>query len=248
MKSRFSNKFIVPDLAIDPRKGGYARGREGHEQILRAALNLLVEHGYRAMSMRRVAAACDMKLGNLTYYFATKEDLVRELLDAIISSYEIEFDAIVHEGGSSPEDRLTEICVLILEDIGTKKTTRVFPELWALSNHDQFVLGRVQELYARARVVLNNIIAEINPVLPEDERETLALFISASMEGLTVFAGHDKPFQPQMPWLERIACKSFTHLVSTMKPGDIKGIADGGTLEADTGLMPADSGTIKFRG
>ena len=107
MKSRFSNNFIVPDLAIEPRLGGYARGREGHELILRAALNLLVEHGSRAMSMRRVAAACDMKLGNLTYYFATKEDLVRELLDAIISSYEIEFDAIVHEGGISPENRLT---------------------------------------------------------------------------------------------------------------------------------------------
>ncbi len=223
MKSRFSNKFIVPDLAIEPRKGGYARGREGHEQILRAALNLLVEHGYRAMSMRRVAAACDMKLGNLTYYFATKEDLVRELLDAIISSYEIEFDAIVHEGGISPEDRLTEICVLILEDICTKKTTRVFPELWALSNHDPFVLDRVHELYARARTALNEIIAEINPALPDDERQMLALFISASMEGLTVFAGHAKPFRLQMPQLERIAVKSFVYLVSTMKPGEMYG-------------------------
>lgn len=223
MKSRFSNKFVVPDLAIEPRKGGYARGREGHEQILRAALNLLIEHGYRAMSMRRVAAACDMKLGNLTYYFATKEDLVRELLDAVIGSYEIEFDAIVHEVGVSPEDRLIEICVLILEDITTKKTTHVFPELWALSNHDQFVMERVQELYARARVALNDIIAEINPALAEDERQTLALFISGSMEGLTVFAGHEKPFQPQMPWLERIACKSFIHLIATIKPGEMKG-------------------------
>jgi AcrR family transcriptional regulator len=223
MKTRFSNKFIVPDLAIEPRDGGYARGREGHEQILRAALNLLVEQGYRAMSMRKVAAACDMKLGNLTYYFPTKEDLVRELLDAVISSYEIEFDAIVHEEGVSAEDRLTELCVLILEDICTKKTTRIFPELWALSNHDPFVLERVQELYARARVVLNEVIAELNPALPEDERQTLALFISASMEGLTVFAGHKKPFQLQMPWLERIACKSFLQLVTSLKPGEIKG-------------------------
>lgn len=228
MKTRFSNKFIVPDLAIERRKGGYARGRAGHEQILRAALHLLVEHGYRSMSMRRVAAACDMKLGNLTYYFATKEDLVRELLDAIISSYVLEFDAIVHEVGKSPEDRLIEVCVLIMEDICTKKTTRVFPELWALSNHDPFVLDRVQELYARARAALNEIIAEINPALPDDERQMVALFISASMEGLTVFAGHEKPFQPQMPWLERIARKSFLHLVATMKPGEMKGFTDAG--------------------
>ena len=222
MKSRFSNKFIVPDLAIVQREGGYARGRDGHAQILRAALDLLVEQGYRAMSMRRVAEACGMKLGNLTYYFPTKEDLVRELLDAVISSYEIEFDAIVHETGVSAEDRLAEVCILILEDICTKKTTRIFPELWALSNHDAFVLERVQEMYARARVALEETIGEINPALPADERAMLALFISGSMEGLTMFAGHEKPFQSQMPWLERIAVKSFVQLVATIQPGEMK--------------------------
>jgi len=71
---------------------------------------------------------------------------VRELLDAVISSYEIEFDAIIHEEGVSPERRLEEICTLILEDIRTKKTTRFFPELWALSNHDPFVFDRVHKL------------------------------------------------------------------------------------------------------
>jgi AcrR family transcriptional regulator len=223
MKRRFSNKFIVPDLVIAQREGGYARGRDGHAQILRAALDLLVEQGYRAMSMRRVADACGMKLGNLTYYFPTKEDLVRELLDAVISSYEIEFDAIVHETGVSAEDRLAEVCVLILEDICTKKTTRIFPELWALSNHDPFVLERVQEMYTRARVALEEIIGEINPALPSDERAILALFISGSMEGMTMFAGHDKPFQPQMPWLERIAVKSFVQIVSTIRPGEMRG-------------------------
>jgi AcrR family transcriptional regulator len=224
MKSRFSNNFTVPDLLISPREGGYARGREGHEVILYAALQLLIEEGYRAMSMRRVAAASGMKLGNLNYYFATKEDLFRALVEGVISSYEHEFEAIVHEEGLSPEDRLAAVCVLILEDIGTKKTTRFFPELWALSNYDAFVADRMHELYTRARVILNTIIAEVNPALPEEERETLALFMSASMEGLTVFAGYEKPYHHRMPWLERIACRSFVHLVSTMQPGEMKGL------------------------
>ncbi len=222
MKPSSPAKFSVPDLLIRERDGGYARGREGHESILRAALHLLVEEGYRAMSMRRVAAACDIKLGNLTYYFPTKEDLVRELLDAVISSYEVEFEAIIHEEDVSPEQRLEEICTLILEDIRTKKTTRIFPELWALSNHDPFVLERIQELYARARAPLNSIIADINPALSVDQRETLALFISASMEGLTVFAGYDKPFENRMPWLERIAAKGFVQLVKTIRQSDFE--------------------------
>lgn len=127
------------------------------------------------MSMRKVAAACGMKLGNLTYYFPTKEDLVREL-DAVISSYEIEFDAIIHEEGVSPERRLEEICTLILEDIRTKKTTRFFPELWALSNHDRlFSIASTNSMPAQERHFL--IIEEINPDLTKAEQtETLALF------------------------------------------------------------------------
>lgn len=222
MKSAQKPQFTVPNLFIRAREGGYARGREGHETILRAALNLLVEQGYRSMSMRKVAAACGMKLGNLTYYFPTKEDLVRELLDAVISSYEVEFEAIIHEEDVSPEQRLAELCTLILEDIRTKKTTRIFPELWALSNHDPFVFDRVHELYARARAPLLAIIEEINPALSKEQIETLALFISASMEGMTVFAGHDKPFEMRMPILERIAAKGFMQLVQSMTPEDFE--------------------------
>lgn len=220
-RSENATKFrsiTVADLAFPPREGGYAKGHETREQILYAALGLLVEEGYRAMTMRRVAAACGLRLGNLTYHFASREDLVRELLDAVISSYEIEFERIVHMPGAPPEERLAEVCGLILEDIRTKKTTRVFPELWALSSHDPFVLERVQELYVRARRPLDEIIAELRPDLPIQDRNDLSLFISASMEGMTVFAGHEKPFEPRMQAIEGIAIRSFIDLVRNYKP------------------------------
>lgn len=213
--------FIVPDLKITPRSGGYARGQDGVELILRAALAILIDGGYRALSFRKVAATCGMSLGNLTYYFPTKEDLVRELLEAVISSYEDSFDDIMHHPDATAEQRLAEYIALILKDITTKKTTRLFPELWALSNHDAFILDRVDTLYARARAALNDLIAEINPALPPQERETLALFISAAMEGQTVFAGYEKPWQARMPWLTKIACTSFVQLVQTLRPGEM---------------------------
>lgn len=215
-------QFIVPDLKVVPREGGYARGQDGMEQILRAALAILVENGYRAVTMRAVAKACGMKLGNVTYYFPTRDELVRALFDAVISSYEESFSAISHEEGTSAEARLENVLRLTLEDITTKKTTRFFPEIWALANHDAFVLERMDELYRRARVVLNELIAEINPALPVDERETLALFISASMEGTTMFAGYRRPWRHRMPWIEALACKAFISLVKTLKPGDIR--------------------------
>jgi AcrR family transcriptional regulator len=204
---------LVTDLLLPERDGGYAKGHGTRELILRTALHIVIEEGYRAMSMRRVASACGMKLGNLTYHYPTREDLVRELLNAVISSYQVEFDAIVAAPGVPPEQRLARLCGLILDDIGTKKTTRLFPELWALSNHDAFVYERVHALYAQARAPLIEIVAEMRPDLAEQDRLDLALFISASMEGLTVFAGYQMPFAARLPAVEVIAIRAFIDIV-----------------------------------
>lgn len=209
---------LVTDLLMPDRDGGYAKGHVTRELILRTALHILIEEGYRAMSMRRIAAACGMRLGNLTYHYPTREDLVRELLNAVISSYELEFGAIVHAPGLALEERLARLCSLIIEDIGSKKTTRLFPELWALANHDEFVYERVHELYDRARAPLVEIIAEMRPDLPEAARLDLALFISASMEGLTVFAGYRMPFAERLPVVEQIAIRSFIDIVRSYVP------------------------------
>jgi AcrR family transcriptional regulator len=49
------------------------RGRFG---MLEAAAGLLAEHGYHGMSMRDLARATGMSLGNLYNYFGSKEDLL----------------------------------------------------------------------------------------------------------------------------------------------------------------------------
>lgn len=217
-------KFVT-DMIMPEREGGYLKGQETRELILRTALTILIEEGYRAMSMRRVATACGMKFGNLTYHYRSREDLVRELMEAVIRSYEVEFVEIVHMPGVPAEERLRRVCNLILDDIRSKKTTNFFPELWALSNHDAFVLERIQELYVRARSPLVEIIAEMRPDLDEKYREIVALFISGSMEGMTIFAGHAKPFEKRMPQIERIAAHSFVTLVKTITEDEIRGLA-----------------------
>lgn len=212
----------IPDLKIVPRPGGYARGQEGLEQILRAALDILVEEGSKALTFRNIAARCGLKAGNLAYYFPVKEELLRELLNAIISGYEEAFDNILQDPAAGPSERLGQLISLVLTDITSKRTTRVFPELWAMANHDAYVQDRVEELYARARASLIELIGEINPSLPEEEREITALFFSASMEGMTMFAGYEKPWREEIGALEYLAIKSFVQLVENLRPGEIR--------------------------
>ena len=65
---------------------------------------------------------------------------------------------------------------------------------------------------------INAMMAE----LPAEEREVIALFISASMEGQTVFAGYEKPFELRMPKLEAIAIRAFLDLVRNYRPVSAK--------------------------
>ncbi len=206
------------ELIVPERTTGYVKGRETRDLILRTALDILIEDGWHAMSMRRVASECGIKFGNLTYHYRTREDLVRELLDAVIAGYEREFDHIVYRADLTPEQRLDRYCQLVLDDIPSKQTTRFFPELWALANHDPFIHDRMHDLYARARAPLHDIIAAMRPDLPPETRETLALVISAAMEGTTIFAGHDKPFAARMGLIKHIAITGFVDMVRRYKP------------------------------
>lgn len=213
----------MPGLKITARDG-YVRGQEGFEQILQAAHRILVESGSQALTMRRIAAECGLQPGHLAYYFKSKSDLIRELLNAVVGGYEDAFDAIAHRPGAPPAERLADLVDFTLEDITSKETTRIFPELWAMANHDPFVDERVDELYQRARASTNELVAELNPRLSVEERELVTLFISASMEGLTVFAGYRKRWQRHMPVFSKLATRSFIRLIADLAPGEL-GIA-----------------------
>ena len=120
-----------------------------------------------------------------------------------------------------PDERLERAIAFTLDDIRSKRTTNLFPELWALANHNPKVDQLVQEFYAKAQQGFARLIKEVNRTLSEEECRTIALFISATIEGTTIFAGYSKPWEPKMPEIKALAVRSLLHLVKTMKAGDL---------------------------
>jgi DNA-binding transcriptional regulator YbjK len=57
-----------------------ARGHERVEQILRATLTVIARDGIAGVTHRTVAEAAGVPLGSLTYYFASKQELLRDAL------------------------------------------------------------------------------------------------------------------------------------------------------------------------
>jgi AcrR family transcriptional regulator len=204
---------VVPDLKIVPREGGYARGHEGLEQILRAAFKILVDQGHEAFTLRRIAAEAGMSQGNLSYYFKSKQELFQALIEAMAAGYGEAVESTLLDPDMTPEQRFRRVIAVILQDITTKKTTRIFTQLWSLANFDPFVQERLDDVYLSERKLLEQLIGDIEPQLDADQREILALFICASIEGLTVFAGYQKPWRSSLDRIEEIAVESFLRLI-----------------------------------
>lgn len=210
-------------MASGPRPGTYARGTETVGTILKAAHDVLIEEGASAFTIRRIASACGMKVGNVSYHFPRKELLIKIMLDDLLESYDKLLESEVRRPDISPEDRLRLIVKLCLDDIAGKRTTRLFTELWALANHNAFVADRVRAFYQRVHDFIGEVLVELNPALSPDEVHTLALYVSASMEGTTPFLGFEKPWAAKMPQITAIAAEAMVMLAKSITPEQIAG-------------------------
>lgn len=198
------------------RKASYRAGEDRIKSILKAAESILIESGYHNFSLRKVADKDGISVGNLNYYFPSKESLINALLDGVIVEYLEVFEEWRKIG--TPEEQLRRIVTYVFTDLQSKRTTILFPELWSLANHEKGVTKQVDAMYGRYREVLASVIQEINPKLSAKQAMRLSVFFSSSMEGHTIFSGHKKPWTKDTPHFIEMALQSFFWLI---KHGEI---------------------------
>jgi AcrR family transcriptional regulator len=208
----------APRLRTRKGSGIYQTGKDRVHQILETALEILIEDGYQSLTLREVARRCKVQIGAISYYYKGRSDLLQDVLNMVLEPYARNFEAIRSASDLSAEGKLERLITLLLEDIQSKQTTRLFPHLWMLANHDPFVAKAVDSIYILERLTFTDLIEQINPTLQDDERETLALFISSAVAGSTMFVGFEKPWTNQLPLYRAIACRALIELVRTVTP------------------------------
>lgn len=183
---------------LKPRKTPDGKRAELKEQrvlaIVKAARNVLIEDGYRGLTMRAVADASGISVGHVTYHFPRRLDLLEELFERVFDEYLVEFERIRAEAGDDPRVELEEIVRFIFADLRTQETTVFFPEIWALANHEPAAAKFVDQIYVTERAAFAEIIGRIHPRLSDSRIAILALYLSATVEGHTMFVGHRKSF------------------------------------------------------
>lgn len=83
----------------------------------------------------------------------------------------------------------------------------------AVSNHEPAATELMDESHARYRAVQEEVISAMAPRLGALELRRPALFVSALLEGHTVFVRHSKPSRGEIDALADLALVAFVPLI-----------------------------------
>ncbi|MDO8364080.1 MAG: TetR/AcrR family transcriptional regulator [Actinomycetota bacterium] len=120
---------------------GYAKGRARRREIIEQAMAVFGELGYRATSLRDVAARCGISHPGLMHHFPTKESL----LQAVLQQRDHNDAAWLGDGGAKGVDGLRRLAGLVALNATRRGIVESFTVLAAEASsaehpaHDYFV-------------------------------------------------------------------------------------------------------------
>lgn len=175
------------------RKGTAVRekGQERVEVILGTALALLVEDGYAGLSLRKISTSAGLHLGHVQYYFPTKQDLLRAMLERWLAMFRATVSRKLDQH-TAALDRLLDLVDLSLRDMRTPMGSIMIWEIWALAPRDPFVAELMDKLYVDLRREYRNLLMEHDPTLSARRSQLVAGALSALVEGASLYVGHGK--------------------------------------------------------
>ena len=118
-------------------------------KILEFALHELIDHGYGAFTQKNVAARMGISLGNLTYHYPTKAELVDAMIDEWFDTWSNEFKESLYqtmERSLNVEDFVD----WVMESAITEDNVKLYRELWAMSTHNTNLEITLHTLYEKA--------------------------------------------------------------------------------------------------
>ncbi len=155
------------------------------QKIVDAAGQILVSEGYRSLSMRRVAAACGISVGNLTYHFPTADRLLVAVIQNMLDGYGEQLKRYETLGAPEGQDILDQVIEFIIRDAVTSTTSSLMIELWAMAKHDPSKAKYVNMAYEMGSQVIKTLILQVSPATSEAVAQKAAVTMLVFSEGST---------------------------------------------------------------
>ena len=158
------------------------RGQVRRDQLLVTARELLVEEGFDQFVLRMVAAKAEMTLGNLQYYFATRDDL----LEAVIRA---EFDRdlqVVRLATTVESAEGLKTAARALVRNWTTGAGSIFGTMSLLAYHHERFRELNREIYETFYRELGVLLRRVSPGLRDAEIAARARLITSVLDGVAL--------------------------------------------------------------
>jgi AcrR family transcriptional regulator len=188
------------------------KGTERIRLILEEAKNTLVDEGFSGLSFRNIAKRARITVGNVTYYFPTKDDLLVELAGYIFDRWEARFRRNLPSNLTSKMDIFLYSIRYMIEENKRVKSNRLLLEMWAMANHSTAVMRMLDAFYCKMRAWIEGMLADIAPNCSVQKRRLRAALITSQIEGLMVLIGPNRMVHKELKGLEGEAIQQIKRL------------------------------------
>jgi AcrR family transcriptional regulator len=157
------------------------RGERRRDEIVAIARRVLVDEGLDQFVMRRIAERAGMQLGNLQYYFPTRDDLLEAVVRAEFARDLAAFETTTDD----PARQLAEVIAVLLAG-WAEGGTRVYTPLALLALHDARFASLHEEIYQRCYAEVAGIVRRVDPTASRAVAHHRATLISALVDGVSL--------------------------------------------------------------
>ena len=144
------------------------------DNIKKATDELLAEKGYASVSTREIAKRADVALGQITYYYKTKDSLILEVIDEIIENFISELEKVADESENKVEDLKKYLTNIANEEY---ETSRIIIDIISQSLYSNELSIKATYMINKISDIFTKAIAE-NEVNSNDARSKSEIYIN----------------------------------------------------------------------
>jgi AcrR family transcriptional regulator len=172
------------------------KGAKTLRAILLAAREVFTREGHGGLSMRKVAEEAGVAVGNVSYYFETKRELIEATLRETLADY-VEEQMSLFEGD---RDSPIEILLSVVDFyVGTaRRNHRFFFQLWGYTASCPDALRLIRDLYRPMGRFVYYLVRATNPALSDETVRRVVLQLVALEEGVRLFIGMGPETDPAL--------------------------------------------------
>lgn len=157
------------------------------KRILAAADHVFTNEGHASLSLRKVADEAGIAVGNLTYHFPTKNELLEAMLREALADYVEEHLQQFQPDRDAPLEILLNVVEFYVRNARTSH--QFFYQLWGFAGSGPEARDIVRNLYRPIGRFVYYLVRAANPKLKDEDVRRAVLQIFSLEEGYKLFIG-----------------------------------------------------------